>query len=388
MTSVFRKTRSRPAGLRLAALLALALSLGACAPVTQIATSSTEAATVRQTELARNLYELAYSDRQSALFVVSAGSGRVEPIVPPRIYRLNPETLEAQAHIDLPRMGTGLALDDGNGRLYVSSPLDASVSVLDTRSNALAATLQLAQGSTDAKGVTRYPHKLRKLLVDAPGKRLYALGAGLRDSALYVVDTQSLQLVNVVPGLGTFATGIALDPQGNRLYVSNMEGRIIVLDAQSQQRLQEYPAHADQPLNLAFDQERGHLILTDQGQAEMRKIQQTEVPGFVSQGEGSRVVILDARTGRLVHSAAVPEGPLALHLDAAHGLLYVTHRLAGTVSVLDSRTLSMLHSYALPEHPNSLSMDASGSTLFVTVKNDMTTGRLRDETVARIPAPL
>ncbi len=248
MTSVFRKTRSRPAGLRLAALLALALSLGACAPVTQIATSSTEAATVRQTELARNLYELAYSDRQSALFVVSAGSGRVEPIVPPRIYRLNPETLEAQAHIDLPRMGTGLALDDGNGRLYVSSPLDASVSVLDTRSNALVATLQLAQGS--------------------------------------------------------------------------------------------------------------------------------------------RVVILDARTGRLVHSAAVPEGPLALHLDAAHGLLYVTHRLAGTVSVLDSRTLSMLHSYALPEHPNSLSMDASGSTLFVTVKNDMTTGRLRDETVARIPAPL
>jgi len=374
--------------------IALALSACAQAPATGDQAGATRDSVqagqlrIQRQVLAPALYELALSKRQDALFVVSAG-GQGEKGESSKVLRLDPRTLAVQAEISLERKGFGVALDDAADRLYVGNGLDASITVIDTRSNQVIAIIQLARKiqarGMDGKLEERYAHSLRELVLDTRNHRLYAPGAWFTDSALYVVDTRALALERVLPGFGFLAAGVTLDHSGSVLYVSNLQGQLHRVDTRSLTVERVIETGGDQLLNLAFDRKQSRILATDQGEAlidGMRK----EQGGldYQRRGEGHRVLVMDAATGALLRSLPAGKGPVALLLDPDRERLYVTSRESGQVQVYDSRRYELLQTVSLPTHPNSLALDGRSGDLYVSVKNGRDQPKGSPESVVRL----
>lgn len=375
-------------------LLSVAVLLTACAqsgaPTSNTAATSSPtpvaAETVQRASLGQGVYELAYSERQNAVFVaVTGGFGPESQSA--KLLRLDPKTLAVQAEIALPLKGFGLTLDDEAGRLYVGHTVDASVSVVDVASNQVIQTVKLADKvktkAPDGREVERAPHNFRELMLDRVNHRLYLPGMSMDASALYVVDTRTLKLEKVVPGLGQGATGVALDAKGNRLFVSNLAGQISVVDTVGLLVHKRYDSGGDQPLNLAYDAATDRLFATDQGLKMLQDTRKKKDPSYTPRA-GNRVLVLNASSGKLISSLPTGEGPVALTLDASRQRLYVTNRGAGTVSVFDSASYQPIKTVNLPTHPNSLALDARNNVLYVSVKNARDAAKGSEESVARL----
>lgn len=380
--SVFR---SAALSLAVSLILALPAASAATAPDGQSATAADAGTSaVQRKAVAKGLYELAYSPRQNAVFVASSG-GFGDAAGPAQVLRLDPDTLAVQAGIALERKAFGLVLDDAGDRLYVGNTVDTSVTVVDTARNAVVGTVQLMEKVVGKDGKASYSHDLRELVVDAPNHRLYVTGHSGEGSVLFVVDTQSLELVDTIPGLGKAkAPGLTLDAASGRVFTSNLLGEVVVVGTDSHKVEQRFKVGAEQPMNLALDPSGKRLLVTDQGLEMIRKYQASSIPGFASRHPGKRVLVLDPATGRELASIPTGAGPLGLLLDAPRKRLYVTNREAGTVTAYDSESYRQVASYAVPTHPNSLALDARRNVLYVTIKNGEGDAKDSDEGVARI----
>lgn len=374
------------------ALLVLAAALAGCAQQSVAPAAAPTAATktapaqpeVRRQELARGLYELAYSPRQNAVFVASSG-GFGDDADPAKIVRLNPQTLAVEQEIALQRKAFGVTLDDAGGRLYVGNTVDLSVTVVDIVNNRVVGVVQLEGKVKTEDGKERYPRDLRELVVDPASKRLFLQGHSGKGSVLYVVNTETLEVEKTLPGLGNAkAPGLAFDAAGQRLFVTNLLGELITISTRTLEITQRVQTDAEQPLNIAFDPGSRRLFVTDQGLEMIRNFQAKSIPGFTSKHPGNRVVVFDADSGRQVDNIPTDAGPMGILLDAQRQRLYVTNRGAGSVTVYDSRSHALLKTIVLPTHPNSLALDARGNVLYVSIKNDPKAPKGTLESVARI----
>ncbi|UPG73608.1 YncE family protein [Roseomonas gilardii subsp. gilardii] len=330
--------------------------------------SARAAAKVVKAEVAPALYELAFSPARNALYVLSAG-GFEEGSPASHLFCLDPDSLAIRSELVLPLRGFGLALDDAGGRLYVGHTLDAAVSAVDLGANRIAGTLRLASKVKGEDGKEDYPYKLRELLLDPSGERLYLPGLGLKDSQVYVVGTKGLTAEKPITGIGPGATGISLDPAKDRLFISTLAGQLFTIDRKTQEVRHSVEAGgAEQPLNLAYDPASGAVLAVDQGMESLTRYKEKMIPGFKSKNPGNRVVAVEPESGKLLWEAAVGEGPVALRLDAARQRLFVTNRGSGSVSVLDTGRHSVTETVPLPPHPNSLALDEKSGAAFVSIK--------------------
>ena len=332
--------------------------------------------------VAPRLYELAFSPRQQAVFVASAGGA--DPISEPsKVLRLNPADLSLDAEIPLERGGFGVALDDAANRLYVGNALTASVTVVDTAQNRVVGLVQLAEPIRYDGDKAIYPHLLRELVVDQKRQRLYVPGLSAQGSVLYVIDTAQLKLERVVPGLGAGAAGITLDKDGGRVYVSNLQGQVFGIDTQTLTIKTKWEVKADQLLNLAYDHKRRRLLASDLGSERMDVLRKEKagLTDYEKRGTGHRMVAIDATNGSLLASVPTGKAPIAPMLDEARDRVYVSNRDSGTVSVLDANDYTLLATVPLAPHPNSLSLDAGSGSVYVSIKEE---SRAAIESVAKI----
>jgi len=340
-----------------------------------------------RSELAPALYELAYSKRHNAVFVISSG-GWGDEAPPSYVFKLDPVTLAVLAQVELPHRGFGTILDDAADTLYIGTQ-DAVLIAFDTAKLEVRASLQLStEKVTDARGGgKRSAYNLRELLLDTAHHRLYAPGLAFAGSVLFVVDTNAFTLEKTIPGLGAVATGIALDAEQGRVFVADFTGTITTIDTGTLEIVNTWDSGADQPLNLALDVAGQRLFATDQGMQMVTGMQQQLIPGFQSRGPGHRVIVRHPDDGAVLGEFATGEGPIAILPDWTRQRLYVTNREAGTLSVFDARDYTLLDTVELPVHPNSLALDADNDVLYVSIKNPMAVSpedMLKPESVARI----
>lgn len=384
MNSIFPKTPGMARRCTVAAL-AVAIAIGMAAPAAYGATpTASSAAAIQRNAVAQGLYELAYSARQNAVYVASSG-GFGDGAGPAQVLKLDPATLAVQATIPLERKGFGVVLDDANDRLYVGNTVDTSVTVVDTAQGKAIGIVQLMEKKVGKDGKASYTHDLRELVVDGANHRLYVTGHSGEGSVLFVVDTQSLKLLDTIPGLGNAkAPGLALDAANKRVYTSNLLGEVVVVGTDTGKVEQRYKVTAEQPMNIALDPAGPRLFITDQGSEMIRKYQGSSIEGFASTHPGKRVLVLDRSTGKELASIPADAGTLGILLDAPRKRLYVTNREAGTVTGYDSDSYQKIGEWSVPTHPNSLALDARNNVLYVSIKNGDKEEKGAQESVARI----
>lgn len=392
-------------------LVAATVSVSAAAQAESAAAIPPEAMT--REALAPTLVEVAWSAKQQAIFV-SAPDWKEE--TQSKVLRLDPHSLKIEAAIPLPVKGFGVALDDSHNRLYLTEGFNGAVGVVDTAANRSLnpipvqekVNLEAAYRRSGISGprldyllaelkrfklVDDYLYKVREAKYDAQTGRLFLPGLGYGvDSVLFVVDTRSGKLEKTLPGFGFYATGVTIDEKGRRVFVSNMQGQLMTVNADTLTLESTKEIQADQLLNLVYDPSTNRLLGVDQGIDRDKPRNNYLQQSYTRRSSGHRLFALNADSGEVLASEATDEVPIGLLLDERSQRIFVTNRNGvrvaegkGTLTVFDAGTLKRLQTVALPPHPNSLALDPAANVLFVTVKNDGNAAKsAKPESVVRI----
>lgn len=369
---------------------------------------------IHRAAVAPAVVELAWSAKQNAVFVSSPDWKDEKKST---VLRLNPQTLETQATISIDVKGFGVALDDEHNRLYLTEGFNGSVGIVDTAANRSLGSIKL-QEQVNIESAWRkagmsgerldfmlaelkrfkisegHLYKVREARFDAQTGRLFLPGLGYGvDSVLYVVNTRTGKLEKTLPGFGFYAVGIAIDEKGRRVFVSNMQGQLMTVNADTLEIAGKHEIQADQLLNLVYDRKNDRILGVDQGidRDKYRNYHLKET--YTRRSSGHRLFALNAQDGKLLASIETKEVPISLLLDEDSERIYVTNRGGirvekgvGSLSVFESKTLAHLQTLPLLPHPNSLALDSKAHALFVTVKNDGAAAKANtEESVVRIP---
>lgn len=347
---------------------------------------------------ARNVVELVYSASQQALFVSSPDWEQEQQSL---VLRINPHTLKVEAEIALEAKGFGVTLDDRRGLLYLTQGFNGTVAVVDIAANQLIATIPLMEEvvfhqcyqqegihgvrlafllrELERFGVSKgFPWKLRELIFDPQSERLFLPGLGLGiNSVLFVVDTRQRKLEKIIHGFGYNVVGIALDEGGRRVFVSNMQGQLFIVDADSLEIVNCQEVAVDQLLNIVYDPQQNRIFGVDQGIDRSDWRNNHLEREYVPRSSGHQVFVLNADNGDIIANMATDEIPIGLAWDEERERLYVANRRGirvekgeGTLTVFDTTHYCLLQTLPLWPHPNSLAFDGDRQRLFITVKND------------------
>lgn len=298
-------------------------------------------------ELARGVYQMAYSPLTESIYVAS--SEAIENVHGGAIYQLNPETLETTGLFHLDEKSFGLDINPAGDTLYVTHSLASAISKIDLKTGKVAARITFSDRSDDGS-----PYGPRHALYEPGSDTLYVGGVG-DPGIIWVIDATHFSLRAKITGAGKWVTGLLSDPDARRLYAANGDGEILVIDTDTndiQQRWKPAGNQAALLLNLAHDAPGHRLFVTDNS-------------------ELKTVLVLDDRNGRVIERLPVGDSLDILYRPEKNAL-YVSHRDQGTVSILDATTYKVTGTYHLPPNPNSLMTLPRLNSLYVTVKTPFT----------------
>ncbi|WNK66701.1 YncE family protein [Pantoea agglomerans] len=291
----------------------------------------------------KGVYELAVSPKDNALFVATAqnssGNGGT-------VFRLDPATLAVQQSINTELKSFGAAINPQTNVLYIGNTVNGSVTAIDASSGKVLNTLVL---DSRKRSETVRPLQPRQVAVDAKTNRVYISGLGPQ-SVVWVVDGSTLKLVSTIPNTGKMGTGLAVDSDAQKVYVTNGDGELVTINARTNAIEKKQKIDGDKEhffLNIALDTRGQRAFLTDSKQAQ--------------------VLVVDLRNQQVIQRIDVPES-LAVLFNGDRDELYVTHRKAGEVSIIDASSYKVKRTVKTPALPNSLALSADGKVLYVSVK--------------------
>lgn len=300
------------------------------------------------------LYEIAFSEARDIVYVASVASADQEGTTS-SVFGLNPDTLEIVETInvgDAPAFGLGI--NDATQTLYTTNTRNGSVHAIDLRTGEIVATI------TNPRAEDRTPH-LREVLVDEENNVIYVTDyGGGADGDVWIIDGATNTLSNTIRSVGGSVSGMALDRERGRLYLTSLStAEIIVVHLESRNVLGTFPVWAARPTNIAFDPVTDRLFVTNQGTGD--------------------VAVLRAENGEILAHVPTGSGALGISFDPETNLVYVANRGAGTVSVIDASTLSVVAELETGTRPNTVALDAATNLVYVTNKSTSSRGLVPDD---------
>ncbi len=291
----------------------------------------------------KGVYELAVSPKDNALFVATAQNSSGDGGT---VFRLDPATLAVQQSINTELKSFGAAINPQTNVLYIGNTVNGSVTAIEASSGKVLNTLVL---DSRKRSETVRPLQPRQVAVDAKTNRVYITGLGPQ-SVVWVVDGSTLKLVSTIPNTGKMGTGLAVDSDAQKVYVTNGDGELVTINARTNAIEKKQKIDGDKEhffLNIALDTRGQRAFLTDSKQAQ--------------------VLVVDLRNQQVIQRIDVPES-LAVLFNGDRDELYVTHRKAGKVSIIDASSYKVKRTVKTPALPNSLALSADGKVLYVSVK--------------------
>ncbi len=239
-----------------------------------------------------------------------------------------------------------LAVDGWTARAFVatgdSGDLTSHVLVLDLGSGAVLRRVRLP---LPAPAFLAADERANRVVV------AYQLDLSLLDAH----DGAVLRTVGATPPgqVGSPVGTMALDPAPpSRVYLAKANETIAVLDSHAA-ALRGAFALKGVPSALALDQRAGRLVVAT--------ITAAVDPGLIR----GRVSLLDAHSGRVLHTATVGRMPDAVVVAARTRRAFVANLLDNTVSVLDTAGGRVIRTVALDGMPRALAADDHTGRVFV-----------------------
>ncbi|RWR32244.1 YncE family protein [Sinirhodobacter populi] len=315
----------------------------------KIPVSGAEKFDITSKKVGRGLYQVAYSEKNKALFVASA-VGR-PPVKESALYKLDPETLDVVAQVApeaAPQTGDrdpgvfavyGIGLDDEKDTVWVTN----------TRQNTVAVYAQGDLSLIKQFDLNTVPHP-RDVVVDAANDKAYVSSA--MNNLIAVFDTNTLEplapieLSSAQRG-GRFSTmSLTLDPKGGKLYTVSMtspEAAKIDL-ATGEVQILKVPGSVS-GAGVAVDPATGRLFVASQGSDDL--------------------IAIDTASEEVLFDTAVGAGALNVAFDAKDGTAYVANRGADTITVVDATSGEIIANLDAGSYPNQLIATADGTVYAV-----------------------
>ena len=284
-------------------------------------------------------------------------------------------------------------------KAYIGNFKDNTVSVVDTSTAAVIATIAVAEG----------PHGM---LLSPDGRTLYVGGDG--SSALSVIDTATDRVARTLT-VGRTPHGLAQTPDGKRLLVAVYgEDRVAVIDTATQREVGSVPVAKPHTIAMRPDGQRAYVASQAPGQFSLAAIDMAtlkvarEVPLdkpprdiefafdgralYVTVAGENAVLVLDPRADEFTARIATGASPhvAILFRGAAAGMVVVQG--PGELTLFDPDTHRVLRSIAVGRQPHWVAAAAGSGMLFVTNEGsddlsivDVANGTTRTVTVGRAP---
>jgi YVTN family beta-propeller protein len=206
---------------------------------------------------------------------------------------------------------------DGHGRLYVSHPDGHAVSVIEPDGAVRRLSLR-----AQAFGLAVEPDGSRLYVGDWSGNRVLCLSP-----ATGVVEAE-------IP-VGPDPAGLVLGGPG-RLYVAEREGRSVgVIDTGAMRRVSGLPV-GDGPFALAYDPALARL--------------------YVANVRSNDVTVFDTAVGRVLATIPAGTAPYGVAVVPGSGRVLVTNQHAATVSVIDAVALTVAATIPVGRYPEGVAI--------------------------------
>ena len=212
---------------------------------------------------------------------------------------------------------------------YVPNFLDATVSVVDTATNAVVATVPVAPGPW---GVAVHPAGTRCYVASPPS------------DTVSVLDTATNRVIATVPV--PFPVTVAVHPAGTFVYVSNEGGTVHVLDTVTNREVAaiETPWGMDGSPGLAVHPAGTFL--------------------YVANTLANSVSVVDTATNTIVATVPLAGRLWGVAVHPAGTFVYVTS--LGGVSVIETAGHAVLTTVPLPGVPAGVAVHPAGTFVYVT----------------------
>lgn len=221
--------------------------------------------------------------------------------------------------------------------------------------------------------------------VSPDGSRLYVPDS---DGWLSVVDTGTHQVVATV-WLGKYPAGVALSPDGSRLYVPDEDSSLAVIDTGTNRLVRKVGTGTSTPRGVAVSPDGSRVYVTAGGPRSAvvgidagtyQRVANVGVgmfpEGLAVSPDGSRVYVasagsdavsvVDTGTNQVVATIPVGASPEGVAVSPDGSRVYVTNVLSASVSVIDTGASTVVATIPVGQEPEGVAVSPNGSRVFVT----------------------
>ncbi|MDP1699020.1 MAG: beta-propeller fold lactonase family protein [Xanthomonadaceae bacterium] len=196
----------------------------------------------------------------------------------------------------------GVAVNPGGGFAYVTNVDSNTVTAINTTDNSVAATVPV--GSSP-----------QCVAVNAAGTLVYVANSG--SSNVSVIDAISNTVVATVP-VGVNPCGIAVDPTGDHVYVTSLNSNAVWVIDTAANTVSAAVAVGTNPFGLVVHPSGSNV--------------------YVANETSNDVSVIDTASASVVATIAVGSSPTGVAIDSTGNFVYVTNIDSQTVSVIDTAT--------------------------------------------------
>lgn len=228
---------------------------------------------------------------------------------------------------------------------FIANKGPDTISVIDTATNTVVRTIAMSS----------YGSSINGLLVNGTATRLYVT---LEPNSVAVVDLSTFNVVATIPVV-YLPIGLVFSPDETRLYVANWcfdcsgNGSVTVIDTSANSVLATIPTNYKTPRGIAVHPNGAFVYLTNEF--------------------GNRVSVFDTAANTIVDDLPVGTGQLmGITVSPTGDFAYVAGRGSDLVYVIDTATRAVVETIPVGPGPYGLSLNPAGSRLYATNVNGTT----------------
>jgi YVTN family beta-propeller protein len=235
----------------------------------------------------------------------------------------------------------GIAVRPDGAVAYVTNYDDWTVSVIDTATNTVTDTISVGTGA--GKGAD-------DVVFSPDGSKAYVGSSNI----LSVIDTATNTVTSSVT-LNFGPYGIAVSPNGNKVYVASWTGDYV------------------KAITFDDDDVPTSIVTIDVGNSPTGvTLSPNGTRLYVANADGNTVSVISTSTNNVVKTIPVGNTPTGIAFTPDGSLALVTNQFSGSVKVIDTGTMTVIRTYNIGDVTNAIVISPDGKRAYVTGRENGT----------------